>query len=910
MAARDIAVLNIAQIEQNIANVFHNLSTGDIHKDDFIYELLLGYGHLKQSVSRLKSGERNIASKDNKSKHDEVIWKRHLHFKVVDGTSLHSEIDAIRKGKITNNYRIRFVIVTNFDEFLAVDTKTTETLDIKFSDLPKQFDFFLPWAGMEKAVYQGENPADVKAAEKMAKLFDLIKADNFDDSDSDNLEALHNLNVFLTRLLFCYFAEDTGIFSDNQFSSVIQSHTKEDGSDVAEYLDRLFGVLNTPKSQRKNLPDFLDAFEYVNGGLFSDSISAPKFSRKSRRILIECGSELDWSGINPDIFGSMIQAVVHPDQRGGMGMHYTSVTNIMKVIEPLFLNDLYKELEKAENSPTKLQRLQQRLGEIKIFDPACGSGNFLIIAYKELRKLEMEVIKRLQELESEKSGQVSQAFTVIKLSQFYGIELDDFAHEVAILSLWLTEHQMNVEFKAEFGEAIPSLPLNRSAEIFHGNALTKNWQDVCDFDDLKETYVIGNPPYLGAKNQSEQQKVDMRINLNGITIAKNLDYISCWFITAARYINANSKFAFVSTNSLCQGTQVPLVWPHVLNTNVEIFFAYKDFKWTNNAAKNAGVTCSIIGLRHKSKKPKFLFNGEVRKTVANINPYLIDGPDLYVEKASKSICNLPKIQNGNQPYDGGHLIFTETEKESFVSNYPESSQFFKRIIGSSEFIKGSHRWCLWIENEDLELAKSIDPIKIIIDKVNHSRINGGECARSCADRPHQFRWVNRAKESQIVVPLVSSERREYIPMGFVDKETIVNNLAQVMFDPDPYIFSLINSKIHMVWVHAIAGRMRTDIRYSAGVCYNTFPVPSLSDQDKELLRKMTAKIISVRERYSDSSFATLYDPKKMPDDLKAIHAENDQLVDSIYRKSGFRDDSERLTMLFSLYQELVGGNNA
>ena len=607
--------MNISQIESNVYALVSGLSSGVFSTKNFLYELLLAYGHRSQSVTRLKSGERNLASRDNSARDDEVIWKRHVYFKHVDGPELHSVIDQMRNEKLVATNKVRFVIVTNLDQLLAVDTKTSNTLDISLADLPKQFDFFLPWASMEKAVYQGENPADVKAAEKMAKLFDLIKGDNFDEVSSLNTEALHNLNVFLTRILFCFFAEDTGIFADNQFSLAVKSHTHDDGSDVSEYLNRLFGVLNTSGPDRGQLPDYLANFPYVNGGLFTDNIITPVFSRKSRRMLIECGDDLDWSNINPDIFGSMIQAVVHPDQRGGMGMHYTSVSNIMKVIEPLFLDDLYQELDKVERSVTKLQKLQQRLSHIKIFDPACGSGNFLIIAYKELRKLEMEVLKRLQELELEKTGQISQPFSVIKLSQFYGIELDDFAHEVAILSLWLAEHQMNVEFKDEFGEANPSLPLQKGGQIVAGNALIVDWSDVCPNSDTDQVFVLGNPPYLGDKMQSDAQKKELEEIFKGIKNSKAVDYITGWFLKASRYISGTDQFSFVTTNSICQGIQVSLLWPHIFKNGLEIGFAHTSFSWSNSAKNNAAVICSIIGVRAVSTSAKYLFEKDTKRKV-------------------------------------------------------------------------------------------------------------------------------------------------------------------------------------------------------------------------------------------------------------------------------------------------------
>ena len=491
--------MNITQIEEIVKKLASDVIANQDNKDDFIYQLMAAYGHRKTTIGRIKSGERNLSKVEG-----EVRAKRHIYFKQCQSDCVLSDIDSMKKEPTVSRDKIRFVIATDFNQFVALDTRTHDTLDIEFNELGKHFDFFLPWAGMEKAVYQGENPADVKAAEKMAKLFDLIKADNFSEENKDDTTALHNLNVFLTRLLFCFFAEDTGIFKQNQFSAELESHTKVDGTDVDGYLNRLFEVLNTSKKKRGDLPDYLANFEYVNGGLFANTIATPRFATKSRKMLIECGSELDWSDINPDIFGSMIQAVVHPDQRGGMGMHYTSVTNIMKVIEPLFLDELYAEFENIEDNidaklkPSRLRKLHDRIAEIKLFDPACGSGNFLIIAFKELRKLEMEIIKRLQELDQNDNqddlfGEIGldSSFSRIKLSQFYGIELDDFAHEVAILSLWLAEHQMNVEFKAEFGECEPALPLKQSGNIISGNALLIDWEKLLGQAD--QTYICGNP---------------------------------------------------------------------------------------------------------------------------------------------------------------------------------------------------------------------------------------------------------------------------------------------------------------------------------------------------------------------------------------------------------------------------------
>lgn len=659
--------MNIVQIEENIKQLIHRISKGELHQKEFIYELLLAYGLRKYSINKLRSGDTNLAE----DKENTLFWKLKVYFKIAKQHDLHGLIDQMKNEKRTESNKIRFLIVTDFKTLLAVDTKTQDTLDVPFGDLAKKFDFFLPWAGMEKAVYQGENPADVKAAEKLAKLFDEIKADNFNEDDLNNKENLHHLNIFLSRLLFCYFAEDTEIFKDKQFTSAI-SKSNEDGSDLSALIGRLFKVLNQSSEDREaDLPDYLADFPYVNGGLFKDDIQVPKFTRKSRRILIECGAELDWSDINPDIFGSMFQAVVHTEQRSTMGQHYTSVPNIMKVIEPLFLNDLYEELEKNQDSVNKLLKLQQRLGQLKIFDPACGSGNFLIIAYKELRKFEMELLKRIQELELEKTGQFLKPFSVIQVAQFCGIELDSFAHEVAILSLWLTEHQMNLVFKDEFGELLPSLPLKKSGNIVLGNATRVDWNDMCSNQD-EEIYILGNPPYRGARQQDISQKSDIEATLKHLDGYKNLDYISIWFYKAAEIIKKykNVSAAFVSTNSITQGTQVNLLWPHILDNNIYISFCHTSFKWTNNARFNAGVICVVIGLKNTSNlSNQYIYdssNGS-KRNVSSITPYLTEGDFIFIEQRKNPLSLiLPPINYGSFALDDGNLTLNSIEADELT----------------------------------------------------------------------------------------------------------------------------------------------------------------------------------------------------------------------------------------------------
>ena len=536
--------MNIAQIEQNLQNLLINLN-----KETFIYDFLLAYGLPKSSITLLQKGNLNLSKVEG-----EISWKEKVFFKPVFNQDLHAVITQMQT-QVKNKQR--FVIVTDYKILLAIDTKTNDSLDIDFMALNKHFDFFMPWAGIEKATHKKETEADVKAAEKMAKLFDEIKKDNPDNSP----KFIHELNVFLSRLLFCYFAEDTEIFTKDLFSHSIQNHTQKNGSDLADYLDKVFGVMNlSPNDKdRKALPDYLQKFPYVNGGLFAKSIKSPNFTRRSRQALLDSGSE-NWSKINPDIFGSMIQAVITPEHRGGLGMHYTSVPNIMKLIEPLFLNELYEEYLKNETNLKNLNQLIKRIWNIKLFDPACGSGNFLIIGYKELRKLEMFIFKAIDKI----NGSYSNQFSGILLNNFYGIELDDFAHEIATLSLWLAEHQMNQEFKTQFGRSKPALPLMQTGSIAHGNATRLDWETVCPKHKDDEIYILGNPPYLGSSMQNTTQKEDMAIVFKSFKNYKNLDYIAAWFIKGANYIqNHNAQFAFVSTNSICQGEQVALLWPRI-----------------------------------------------------------------------------------------------------------------------------------------------------------------------------------------------------------------------------------------------------------------------------------------------------------------------------------------------------------
>ena len=871
--------MNASQIEKKLQELIENFN-----KETFIYDLLLVYNLPKATITRLKKGTANLSKKE-----DEVSLKKKLFFKEEYTEDLHLTITQIVK-KI--KHQQRFVIVTDYKTFLAIDTKTGAGLDIPLKDLSKNYDFFLPWAGMEKAQHQEENPADVKAAVKMAKLFDEIKKDNPDNSP----EFIHELNVFLSRLLFCFFAEDTNIFKDSQFTNAIESHTQNDGSDLKQYLEKLFIVLNKPKKNRKDLPEFLNDFPYVNGGLFADKINIPKFSSLSRKVMIESGRQ-DWSAINPDIFGSMFQAVISVDQRGSLGQHYTSVPNIMKVIEPLFLNDLKEAFVKAKGNPKKLNELLFRLKNIKIFDPACGSGNFLIIAYKELRRLEMQVFKELGTM----------ALSQISLSQFYGIELDDFAHEIAILALWLVEHQMNVAFFKEFGRTNPALPLTEAGNIVQGNATRLDWETVCPKKENDEIYILGNPPYIGAKLQDKSQRLDLAFVFKGVKDFKNLDYISIWFLKSAVYIKGtNNEAAFVSTKSIVQGNQVGKLWPHLYKNNVEVGFGYLPFKWTNNAKDKATVQVVILSIRDKlSKKNKYLFTEQNSKTVNNIGPYLNEGASIIVSSRRSSISSLPEMVFGNMPLEGNNLKLSQEEKNILLEEYPLAQEFVRPLIGGAEFLKDIKRFCLWIEDEELEIAQQTKPIKDRIALVKQFRENGGNVARSLVARSHQFRYRRTAENNFILIPRTTSERRDFMQCGFFDDNYIALESAQVIYDSKPYIFSIISSRIHMLWVKAVGGYLGTSIRYSTEICYNAFPFPKISKQRKEELTQCTLNILSERSKYSEKTIAQLYDPDKMPAGLKEAHRLNDLAVERCYRSTPFTSNEERLEYLFKLYEKMI-----
>lgn len=857
---------------------------------DFLAGLMAAYGFSHASIARTINGTADVSQIPGC-----IIRKRDFVFQEVRQENdmekaFSNAIDAAV-------HKERFVIATDYHRFLARDMKTKMGIDIDLSALPMHCEFFLPWMGIEKVDVAVENVADRKVAEKMASLYDELMKDNPEMASQDGR---HAMNVFLTRLLFCFFADDTGIFQKNQFINAVIQNTSEDGHDMANWLSGLFDVLDIPKDKRRAVLHCYQDFPYVDGDLFIDAYGIPNFTFKSRNKLLEV-AEADWSAINPDVLGSMFQTVIAPEQRAELGQHYTSVPNIMKVLNPLFLDDLRAELAAAKGSDKKLNAFIDHLRHIKVFDPACGSGNFLIIAYKEMCKLEIEAINSLEAREFN--------FLDVSLEQFYGIEIDDFATSIARLSLWLAKQQVAMECTEAGVHVSPSLPLPKSGHIVEGNACRLDWDEVCPCERGYEVYVCGNPPYSGHTNKSQNQREDIRTLFEKNT---DVDYVSCWFLKASRFIaGKNAKFAFVSTNSITQGKHLAIVWPSVLSGGLEIFFAHRSFKWANNALHKAGVTVVVIGVRNISEKPKYIFEGNTRITVGKINPRLNDGPSAIVLPCRKPLSRqVPTAIFGTMFVDGGNLIMSDNEYRQFLLKYPQAKQFLARCYGSKEFIDGSFRWCLWIDDDKLAEAEEIPEIRQRIDAVREMRLASRDAgARKLAQRPWQMREHPDIYTSKIIIPSVSSERRPYIPMGYLPPRTVVSNLAFCIYDAPMWLFAILESTMHMAWVRVVGGRMKTDYRYSNTLCYNTFPFPDLSEEDKTRLIRSTKAILAARANHPDKSLAWMYNPETMPDDLKAAHDLNDRLVDTLYRKQGFESDEERLAELFKRYGKLISEEN-
>mgnify|MGYP001627859013 FL=1 len=862
--------------------------------DQFIFDFLRSYQTPNSTLTRLmQGGDRNVGERSG-----DVGVRQKLYFRPVTEDP-YAAAEVLLDEEVISRHKIRFVIVTDFKDLVAYDLGVGDRIECAFRDLSLYYSFFLPLAGYEKAVEYSDSPADVKAAEKMGRLCDLLRQSN----DMDAPGRVHELNVFLTRLLFCLFAEDTGIFEQNQFTAAVQGNTHKDGSDAHQVLRQIFLAMNTERRPR-DLPAHLAAFPYVNGGLFRDDLPVPVMGARARRMLLDAG-QLDWSTINPDIFGSMFQSVIDPEQRGSLGQHYTSLSNIMKVLRPLFLDKLEDALEKAKGKPKQLEKLLQRVRDIKVFDPACGSGNFLIIAFKELRRLEMQVLEAL----NASTKQNVLVMPGVQIQNFYGIETDDFAHEIALLALWLAEHQMNMAFLDKFGHYEPTLPLKASGNIELGDALSLDWTRVCPRRPDEEVYICGNPPFNGANSRSPEQNEAMSQVFRDFRAYKYLDFVACWFWKGAQYIaGTQAELGLVATNSICQGIQTSMLWLPILGKGLSIHFAYQGFQWKNSARDNAGVHVAIIGLSNNATT-KSLYKKVGRdwhkETVSNISPYLLEGPDIVVKDSNKAPARVAPMIKGNQPTDGGHLLLTPNEKENLLQEEPAASRWIKRLMGADEFIKGKERWCLWLKDASEADIDSMPAVRSRVERVRATRLASKDPgARAMAERPHQFRDLNNP-DSFILVPSVTSERREYAPVGLFGSDIIPTNLVLTVAGGTLFDFGVLSTRIHMDWLHLVGGRLESRFRYSAKLVYNTFPWPDCTGKQRAEIEALADEVLLAREDTFDWTMAEMYDPDKMPPALRDAHRNLDEAVERLYRRTPFRDQAERQEFLLARYEKLI-----
>ncbi len=779
----------------------------------------------------------------------------------------------------------KYILVSDFDKIKLFDLDERTEHEFHVSELYKNVKLFGFIAGYQKRTFKEEDPVNIKAAELMGKLHDQLEEFGYEG---------HHLEVYLVRLLFILFADDTSIFEKDIFKEFIELKTNEDGSDLGALMAQFFQVLNTPKEKRqKHLDEHLNQFPYVNGKLFEETLPIASFNSKMRSILLEA-SALDWGKISPAIFGSLFQSVMKPEERRNLGAHYTSEKNIFKLIKPLFLDELRAEFEKVKSNSRKLKEFHHKLSTLKFLDPACGSGNFLIITYRELRLLEIDILRQLF-----KSGeQVLDVSAILWLDvdQFYGIEYDEFASKIAEVAMWLIDHQMNMRVSEEFGQYFARLPLKKAAKIVHANSLHINWEDVVPKNEL--SYIIGNPPFIGERYQSKEQRADLEL-VFGKKI--KLDYVGAWYYLASKYVqNTNIKVGFVSTNSVMQGEQVVLLWkPILLDLNCNIHFAHTTFKWNNEAKGKAAVFCVIVGFANFDTKNKSLFtyediSGEPTEIkVKNINPYLVDAETAFIERKSKPICIVEKLQCGSRANDKGNLLFTEEEKNEFLKLEPKAEKYFKQTYGAKEFINNIKRFTLWLE--DIEPSE-LRTLKYVLERVQN--------IKEFRDNPHLFGSIRKPKNDYLFVPQMSSAIREYIPIGFLKKGTIPLGPHFFLDNATMYEFGVLTSKMHMTWVKYTCGRLKSDYRYSNSIVYNNFPwAKEVSEKNKKKIEDKAQKILNVRAEFTDSSLADLYHPLTMPSKLSKAHQELDKAVDLCYRSQAFKNENTRVEFLFELYNE-------
>lgn len=911
--------MNAVEVESALAD----LAESPYDQAQFPFQFLEAFGNKKASIDRLRKSSGSDVEGG-------VLLKGDVHVAICEPLTTITKLTELRESPATKKLKAKFLVATDGIRIDAEDLVSGEVISCDFKELPDRFGFFLPLAGITTMREIKESPIDVRATGRLNKLY-MALLDINPEWGSPSRQG--DMNHFMARLIFCFFAEDTNIFAgEAAFTRTIDMMSASDGSNTHEVIEAIFKAMNVRHAIRPildpRLPTWADAFPYVNGGLFSGSTEVPRFNRTAKSFLIRAG-ELDWKMINPDIFGSMIQAVANADERSNLGMHYTSVPNILKVLNPLFLDDLRAQLEAAGHNGLKLLNLRKRLARIRVFDPACGSANFLVIAYKQLREIEAVINQRRSE---------QHLPTVIPLTNFRGIEINSFSAEIARLSLIITEFQCDVLYRGQQDAITEFLPLQNENWIVCGNALRLDWLQICppsgtaskiisndlfdgaheqseiDFSNTGgETYICGNPPYIGDKKQNSSQRHEMMtLFSHRCSQWRSLDYVAGWFIKASDYCKSSgASSAFVSTNSICQGQQASLIWPLIFNAGGFITFAYPNFKWQNLAAKNAGVTVVIVGISNNPPKVRKIYREGQEGSIiiqdcANINAYLLPGESIEVVKSRTPISDVSPMTLGNVPYDGGNLLLSSSDVESLNLTSAQKTKFIKRFHGSAEFIRGIDRYCLWIMDSDLDEALSIPSIAARIDRTRRMRLSStDEGTRAMGLRAHQMRETNICNDRVIVVPRVSSENRPFLPVGLADNNSVIGDKNYAIYDAPLWNMALIASKLHWVWVGTVCVRMRTDFSYGSTIGWNTFPVPTLTENNKEDLTRCAEDILLAREQHFPKSIADLYDPETMPENLRQAHERNDEVIERIYIGRRFKNDSERLEKLFDLYTKMT-----
>lgn len=913
--------MNAVEIEAAISD----LALRPFDAAEFPYTFLAAFGNKEVTLKRLRSGNNNTSDMPSG-----VLLRNNIHIATCEAGKVSETFTALLASTATVKGKAKFVLATDGKTLEAQELVSGETIACAFEDFPNHFGFLLPLAGISTIKEIKDNPIDVRATGRLNKLYvELLRENPAWAKD----ERRSDMNHFMARLVFCFFAEDTGIFSDTGlFTQTVDRWSERNGSNAHEVLSETFRAMNIKPSERgaavPRLPAWASAFPYVNGGLFSGSTEVPRFTQMARTYLLHAGA-LNWREINPDIFGSMIQAVADDEERGALGMHYTSVPNILKVLNPLFLDDLRAALADAGDNERKLLNLRKRMARIRVFDPACGSGNFLVIAYKQMREIEAEINRRRGE---------SHLGSEIPLTNFRGIELRDFPAEIARLALIIAEFQCDVLYRGQKDALAEFLPLDAQNWIVCGNALRLDWLGLCrptgtgvklvsddlfetpleqaeiDFENEGgETYICGNPPYKGNADQNKEQKEDIRRCFSNANVNwKSFDYICGWFWKAAEYCaSTNARFAFVSTNSISQGQSISFFWRPLLADGLRIDFAIKSFKWRNLASENATVTVVVIGCSRSGNGSCYIYDGEIKQQASRISPYLVSGEYVFVDRESKPISALPQMTKGN--YYGlseGLLLDGRARQELLASGLP--TEYIKIFKGGAELVKGLQRWCLWFPEATLpEIAASNPLVMERIAQVRESRVLSPDAgAVGMAQRPHQFREMNGSRRSAIAIPNVSSESRPYLPVTLEDCEVVFPNTAFALYDANLAFLAIAASRLHLVWAITVCGKLETRIRYSNTLGWNTFPLPALTEQNTADLTGCAEAILLAREAHFPATIADLYNPETMPDNLRHAHERNDEVLERIYIGRRFKNDTERLEKLFELYTRMAAAEKS